>query len=94
MAASGRWVLKGAVALDFRLGDRARTTKDVDLVRRDDEEAATTDLLGAQNLDLGDSFVFSLEKLGRPQDAEGDAVRYRVRSELGGRLFEEVLVDV
>lgn len=93
-AAPGRWVLKGALALDFRLGKRGRTTKDLDLLRRDDEESATTDLIAAQAVDLGDFFVFSVEKIGRPQDAEGDAVRYRVRAELGGRVFEEVLVDV
>lgn len=33
VAAPGRWVLKGAVALDFRMGERTRTTKDMDLVR-------------------------------------------------------------
>ena len=86
-AAPGRWVLKGALALDFRLGQRGRTTKDLDLVRRDDEEAATRDLLAAQGVDLGDFFVFSVEKVGRPQDAGRDPVP--VRAELGGRLFEE-----
>jgi hypothetical protein len=94
VAAPGRWVLKGALALDFRLAAGGRTTKDIDLVRQDDEEAATSDLLAAQNVDLGDFFVFSVEKVRRPEDAEGDAVRYRVGAELGGRLFEEVLVDV
>ncbi len=27
------WVLKGALALDYRFGDRARTTKDIDLAK-------------------------------------------------------------
>jgi len=31
LAAPRRWVLKGALALDFRLGSRTRTTKDMDL---------------------------------------------------------------
>ncbi len=43
VAAPGRWVLKGALALDFRLGERTRTTKDMDLVRNDNETAATSD---------------------------------------------------
>jgi hypothetical protein len=38
---SGGWVLKGAFALELRLGIRTRTTKDIDLARVDDEEAAT-----------------------------------------------------
>jgi hypothetical protein len=94
VVAVGRWVLKGALALDFRLGERGRTTKDIDLVRRDDEQSATADLLAAQAEDLGDFFVFAVEKVGRPAEAEGGAIRYHVRAELGGRLFDEVLVDV
>ncbi len=34
-----RWVLKGAFALDLRLGLRTRTTKDIDLAGADDEQA-------------------------------------------------------
>lgn len=94
VVAAGRWVLKGALALDFRLGERGRATKDIDLVRRDDEESATADLLAAQGEDLADFFVFAVERAGRPAEAEGGAVRYHARAELGGRLFEEVLVDV
>ncbi len=94
VAAPGRWVLKGALALDFRLGDRGRTTKDIDLVRRDDEESATADLIAAQHVDLGDFFTLSAQKAPTPDDAGGDGLRYRIRAELAARLFEEVLVDV
>ena len=31
VVAPGRWVLKGGLALDFRFGERARTTRDIDL---------------------------------------------------------------
>lgn len=94
-AAAGRWVLKGALALDFRLGERTRTTKDVDLVPHDDENAATADLLAAQEVDLDDYFVFALEKLGQITEAEeGGAIRFRARAEPAGRLFDEVTVDV
>jgi len=40
-------VLKGAFALELRLGLRTRTTKDIDLGRADDEEAATEHLNAA-----------------------------------------------
>jgi hypothetical protein len=60
IAAPDRWVLKGALALDFRLGERTRTTKDMDLVRGDNEAAATSDLIAAQALDLDDFFVKQL----------------------------------
>jgi hypothetical protein len=92
IAAPGRWVLKGALALDFRLGERTRTTKDMDLVRADNEAAATADLIAAQSIDRDDFFAFDIEKVGTPGEAlEGVAVRYRVRAELGGRRFEEVM---
>ena len=54
--APGRWVLKGALALDYRLGPGTRTTKDVDLGRTDDEDGATSDFVKAQAADLGDYF--------------------------------------
>lgn len=89
------WILKGALALDFRLGRQARATLDMDLGRYDDADAATGDLLAAQNHDLGDYFAFSIERtacLDLIRDAA--AVRYHVRSELAGRTFELVTVDV
>ncbi len=75
IAAPGRWVLKGALALDFRLGERTRTTKDMDLVRGDNEGAATSDLIFAQAIDLEDFFTFDIEKAGAPGETpEGVAV--------------------
>lgn len=92
LAAPGRWVLKGALALDFRVGSH-RTTKDMDLVMRD-EATATDDLQRAAALDLGDFFVFSAERVSGSTALTGVPVRFRVRAELAGRVFEEVYVDV
>jgi hypothetical protein len=94
-AAPDRWLLKGGLALDLRLGTRARTTKDMDLARGDSEDAATADLLAAQALDLGDYFIFAAERTNA-LDAllDGAAVRYRVMAELAGRRFEEVVIDI
>lgn len=93
-AAPGRWILKGALALDLRFPERSRATKDMDLGRSDDEAAATADLLAATALELPDFFVFRPERARDLDDVpEGAAVRYRVRAELAGRLFEDVIVD-
>jgi len=93
--ALGRWVLKGALALDFRMGEGTRTTKDMDLVRKDDEESATADLIACQSIDLDDFFAFVVEKASRiTEEQDGGAVRYRVRCEVAGRLFENVIVDI
>lgn len=94
-AAPNRWVLKGALALDFRLESAGRATKDIDLVRRDNEEAATEDLITVQAIDLDDYFVFAIEKVEqREEGQEGAALRFRARAELAGRLFDEVIIDI
>jgi hypothetical protein len=93
--AAGRWVLKGGLALDYRLGARARTTQDLDLGRQDDEAAATADLRRAEASPLDDFFVFAVGRTAALEEAtEGAAVRYRVRTSLAGRPFETVTLDV
>jgi hypothetical protein len=74
-----RWILKGALALHFRLGAHFRATRDLDLGRWDSETAATADLLAVQRLDLGDYFQFVIQRTDK-LDAllEGAAVRYHV----------------
>lgn len=95
VVAPDRWVLKGAVALQFRAGPEYRTTGDIDFGRRDDEAAATSDLLAAQSLDLGDYFSFAVEREGPIELGDaGSAVRYHARVELAGREFESFVVDV
>jgi predicted nucleotidyltransferase component of viral defense system len=90
-----RWVLKGALALDYRFGDRARTTKDIDLASAGDEASATADLLAAQAVDLKDFFSFLIERTSAlDRLVDGAAVRYHVRAELAGRVFDEFLLDV
>jgi len=89
------WVLKGAFALELRLGLRTRTTKDIDLGRADDEEAATEHLNAAAGVDLGDFFDFEVRRTPALDTAAGfHAVRYTVRADLAGRRFEQFPVDV
>jgi hypothetical protein len=94
-AASDRWILKGGLALDFRLGDRARATVDMDLGRHDDEAGASEDFDVASRADLGDYFEFDIVRTALLDEADvAGAVRYRVRASLAGRRFEEFVVDV
>jgi hypothetical protein len=57
-----RWALKGGLALQLRLGDRARTTKDIDL----SFERAGEDVLGAlrdaASIHMQDWFGFEVER--------------------------------
>jgi len=52
------WLLKGGLALQFRLGDRARTTMDVDLHSALGMQEARASLQRAALRDLGDWFQF------------------------------------
>ncbi len=94
--APGRWLLKGGVALEYRLGYRARTTRDIDLGRNDTEEAAIGDLWAAQAYDAGDYFVFDVrrtEQFDAADDVDG-AVRFHIDAELAGRRFDSVILDI
>lgn len=82
------------MALDYRFGDRARTTRDVDLAMRGDEATATAALIAAQALDPGDFFSFAIERTGTAGLADGGAVRYHVVAELAGRTFDAFVLDV
>lgn len=73
-AAEQAWVLKGGAALEFRLGLRARTTKDLDLVFRlvpRDGAAMRDVLIEALSVDVDlDRFVFTV---GHPIALDIDA---------------------
>jgi hypothetical protein len=92
--APGDWVLKGGFAMDLRLSDRARTTKDVDLAWHADEDTLADALLDAAAADLGDYFVVSLERTDAQPDLLGGAHRFHVTVSLAGRPFESFLLDV
>ncbi|NLG96413.1 MAG: nucleotidyl transferase AbiEii/AbiGii toxin family protein [Chloroflexi bacterium] len=85
------WVLKGGLALQFRLGGRARTTQDIDLHLRQTSPAdhVHATLVAAALRNLGDWFAF---EVARPAQPAG--LRFPVQSLLDGRLFEAFHVDV
>lgn len=91
------WIVKGGFALQLRLGDRARTTKDIDVsaTYRWTRVETTAHLRGAASLDLGDWFAF---EVGEPTDAAtgapGRGFRFPIRCLLDGRQFENFHLDV
>lgn len=94
-----RWILKGGVALEIRLGNRARATKDLDLalVEHDTETHDVRDLLiEGLSIDVGDYFTF---QVGPPREIAPDQAgrpgwRFSVTANLAGRRFQEVRVEV
>jgi hypothetical protein len=93
--ASGRWAVKGGMALETRLGARARVSVDLDADHILGGDAARADLQRATVDDVDDHFAFALVSSDALREAGvGLAVRYGLESSLAGRPFEPVQVDV
>jgi hypothetical protein len=89
-----QWVLKGGLALQIRLGDRARTTKDIDLLSLTESNQVFDSLREAVSLDLGDWFNFEVGRPSDDQDRTAGGIRYTAVSLLDGRAFERFHIDV
>jgi predicted nucleotidyltransferase component of viral defense system len=92
--AAGEWVLKGGFALELRLDELSRSTKDMDVDWSLGEEDATEHLLDAADLDLGDMFEFRLQRTDPDEELDGGGQRWRATALLNGREFERILIDV
>jgi hypothetical protein len=92
--APDRWLLKGGFALDLRLSERARATRDVDIDWQATEEELFEALIAAAALRTDDHFTFQVERTGTPPERLGGSHRFRVNATLAGRLFDTFLLDV
>jgi len=88
-------MVKGGVALDLRLGDRARSTQDLDLAIAGLSGEIDNIFIRALESSVDDFFGFhvkhTLESTGDHNDL---AMSFQVRAELDGRRFEDIAVDV
>lgn len=94
---SEHWIIKGGLALQIRLGNVARTTRDVDAatVRKLTRAQATNRLRKVAALDLGDYFEFEIgEATVVATGAPEGGLRFPVRCLLDGRLFEGFQLDL
>jgi predicted nucleotidyltransferase component of viral defense system len=92
--APGDWLLKGGFALDLRLADRARATRDVDLDWQADEEKLAERLIEVAGIGADEFFTFGIERTGMAPEQLGGSHRFRVTVSLAGRPFETFLLDV
>ncbi len=91
----GHWLLKGGLALQWRLGNLARTTKDLDVLLTAPVQDIHQALVRAALLDIGDWFSFLVERPSGPATHHaGTGLRFHVRSLLDGRPFEAFHLDV
>lgn len=96
----GRWVLKGGMALEVRLHDDARVTKDVDLGLRDDVSSAADlhdRLIEILTIEIDhDHFIFAVNPPERLSDdgAGFPTWRAKVSAQLADKPFGRVQLDV
>jgi hypothetical protein len=93
LAQPGTWLLKGGLALQWRLGNVARTTQDVDLLVTRPGQDMHLALVQAALLDLGDWFRFLVQQPASEDTAPAGA-RFLVQALLDGRPFERFHVDI
>jgi len=87
------WLLKGGLALQLRLGQRARTTQDIDLLLVRPLPDLHQALVRATALDLKDWFEFDVAPAAAP-GVPGGGVRFLVICRLDSRAFERFHVDM
>ena len=89
-----KWILKGGYAIQLRLLNKARTTKDIDVLVL----AKLPDVLGwlrhAGEYDLHDWFRFEIEQSEDESPDEFGGNRFHIRALLDGRTFEDFHLDV
>lgn len=91
----GNWTLKGGLALDYRFGDRARATQDIDLLHDRDMDRIDEVFSAMEVLEQPDFFEFEITRTNKlDRLIEGSAVRYHIQANLAGRVFERIVVDI
>jgi hypothetical protein len=88
------WALKGGLAMQLRLGERSRTTKDIDLLSFAMENQVLSLLRKAASQDLKDWFSFEVSAPVQQPHPGQNGLRYTTQTLLDGRLFESFHVDV
>jgi hypothetical protein len=80
-AEPGAWILKGGLALQLRLAEKARLTKDIDLLLRKPLADAPTMLRRGASAELGDWYAFEVaEAASAPEPTQGGVRRFPIHS--------------
>jgi len=88
------WLLKGGFALQLRLGDKARTTKDIDLLVFAEIGQEIHFIRASSQVDLNDWFLFEVEPPTEASADEFGGLRFQIHALLDGRPFETFHIDI
>jgi hypothetical protein len=95
VVAPDHWALKGGLAIETRLGLRARASVDLDIDHPQGAEAAREEFARAVARDLDDHFSFTIREVRELRtDATSLALRYALACSVAGAAFEPIQVDV
>lgn len=100
LGAPERWIVKGGMALEVRLGDRARSTRDLDLALRDADadggivRELVIDCVAHDAEDDRFEFLVGQPTSISPDDAGRPGWRFEVNARLGGQTFARVRLEV
>jgi hypothetical protein len=90
----GAWVVKGGLALQLRLGGRARTTMDIDLLALSPPAEITRQLREASSRDINDWFTFEVSDPAQDAMTDQAGMRHPTHALLDGRTFEHFHIDI
>ena len=82
------------MALQWRLGERARTPQDLDILLIGSREDLHATLVRAAQLELGDWFRYLVGQPAHAHHAGAGGLRFSVKALLDGRPFETFHLDV
>ena len=88
------WFLKGGYALQLRLGSKAHTTVDVDILMYSHHKSIYDILLKATKTELEDWFTFEIEQPDRNPLDDFGGLRVNITAILDGRRFEKFHLDI
>lgn len=90
------WLLKGGLALQIRIGERARTTQDIDVLLTLPREEVQRAITEAVHRNLDDWFTFVLREASDPLPGPtlGGGHRFFITALVDRRTFESFHVDV
>lgn len=93
---SDRWVVKGGIALAYRLGSASRPTQDLDLACLADLAQARADLLAAQQRQIDDFFQIVVAVSEQSLNLQGRALvhRFTIETILAGTTFDSFKIDI
>ena len=94
MALPHGWVLKGGYFMQIQFHQKARTTRDVDLLFTEQREHIRDVLIKASMIHLPDWFTFEVGVISAEGQEQEKTTRYEIHSLLDSHTFENFHMDI